>query len=49
MLGQCWAIVYDAGPTLNKHWVNVSWSNAEDAQTRHAHLHDTALAALSLG
>ena len=24
MLGQCWSIVYDAGPTLNQHWDNVS-------------------------
>ena len=24
MLFQCWPTVYDAGPTLNKHWANVS-------------------------
>ena len=24
MLVQCWAIVYDAGPTLAQ-WLNVSW------------------------
>ena len=24
MLGQCWASVYDAGPTLVQHWVDVS-------------------------
>ena len=24
MLVQCWPIVYDAGPTLYQHWVNVS-------------------------
>ena len=24
MLDQCWSIVYDAGPTLIQHWVNVS-------------------------
>ena len=24
MLGGCWAIVYDAGPTLTHHWLNVS-------------------------
>ena len=23
MLVQCWAIVYDAGPTLHQHWLNV--------------------------
>ena len=24
LLVQCWSIVYDAGPTLNRQWVNVS-------------------------
>ena len=24
MLVQCWLIVYDTGPTLNQHWLNVS-------------------------
>ena len=24
MLDQCWSTVYDAGPTLDQHWVNVS-------------------------
>ena len=24
MLDQCWSIVYDAGPTLLQHWVDVS-------------------------
>ena len=23
MLVRCWSTVYDAGPTLNKHWVNL--------------------------
>ena len=23
-MNQCWSTVYDAGPTLNKHWLNVS-------------------------
>ena len=26
MLVQCWAVVHDAGPTLNQHWLNVSCS-----------------------
>ena len=24
MTGQCWATVYDAGPTLTHHWVNIT-------------------------
>ena len=24
MLGQCYSAVYDAGPILNQHWINVS-------------------------
>ena len=24
MLAQCWPTVYDAGPTLDQHWVDVS-------------------------
>ena len=24
MLGQCWSSVYDAGPTLTRHWLNVA-------------------------
>ena len=31
MLFQCWSSVYDAGPTLNQHWVDVSswlWSRS---------------------
>ena len=26
ILGQCWASVVDGGPTLSKHWFNVSCS-----------------------
>ena len=25
MLVQCWATVYDAGPTLNQHWEHLIW------------------------
>ena len=31
MLVQCWASVVDGGPTLNRHWVNVSSSLASNA------------------
>ena len=24
MLVECWAIVYDAGPTFNQHWISMS-------------------------
>ena len=25
MLFQCWSTVYDGGPTLKQHWLNVCW------------------------
>ena len=30
MLGQWWATVYDAGPTLNQHWANASFLLVRD-------------------
>ena len=44
MLVQCWSIVYDAGPTLNQHWVDGSCllGNSHltlSSLTLHCHLH----------
>ena len=38
MLVQCWSTVYDAGPTLNQHWDNVSYLlGLIPANTRRSH------------
>ena len=45
MLGQCWPSVYDAGPTLTRHWLDVSCllggeqPRATQQSTVHRHVH----------